>query len=788
MTRLLGFLLLAAAGRALAQDDVQAAEDRRGVGVSDRLLLDGTALEHAPATGSIANVLSRVLLPSLYSLEESMGFSDIEPERLTITGNSALWTEWRLEGLNLSDPFFEGAAAFKVPFVFISELELLTAESPKHAFGGGVNFGVAPVASRPRRAAQVSFGIGGVGGTIPGAEAISDFITTAHTRSRNIQPEEDRRRFLGRLKASLLDTETVGGFTVRSAVEVDGNARHQNGFPTADRAQATQPFTERALRVSAIAELAPRDRAWRAYALTEYKQRDNLFAERRFSRDETHGLRSGGLLLGFVADSLRAGLTFKHDRLTPVNPAFTRELLDADGEGFFPFIPGGAMNSLRLDVGYRKFDFYVASDTRLLAWSGSPTRVHQLTFDGQAAGSMTLDSRATSTVVGSHRLGYSRAFTFNRFELTVDGYAVLNHANALGTSSALAFPDVGAEAMGVLQLAPWFQPFLSVGKTPISIPTQNALAVTPGYQTATQRLADGTLVQNLGADFSRVGPGLRSPNIYSVTFGVASRLGEKWKVTLQGIAKAWHGLSRFTFDGAPEQFGHFNGDVFFFDPVPTRYVLVNDPFNETPYGGMVQLQVARLRDENGFFDASFSAANFFGHPPFGNGPFGNDIGLLDQLGANPNARYRSLSNTDADRAFILKVLGGKRLWRTLWGSFAIFFKDGQPFGFFDPHFVNGQVAMRHNSNRGSAMKIDSPLIGWREDYQVELDLRVSYDFALTPGWQLRVAAVVANVFDLGNEVSERHWAPYDRSALELQLPRSVNVSVELLDVPRAASR
>jgi hypothetical protein len=55
------------------------------------------------------------------------------------------------------------------------------------------------------------------------------------------------------------------------------------------------------------------------------------------SRAETHGLDSGGLMLGFVTDALRAGLTYKHDRLTPVDPAFTRELLDLDGEGQFPF-------------------------------------------------------------------------------------------------------------------------------------------------------------------------------------------------------------------------------------------------------------------------------------------------------------------------------------------------------------------------------------------------------------------------------------------------------------------
>jgi hypothetical protein len=767
------------------QKEPQPYDERRGVGASDRLVVEGTALDQLPSTGSLSNVMSRVLLPALFSLEESMGFSDIEPERMTIVGHSALWTEWRLEGLNISDPFFDGAAAFKVPFLFLTEIELVTAESPRHAFGAGVLLGVAPSPTRPKRAAKVSFGIGGVGGTIPGAERISDFITTAHARSRATQPEEDRRRFLGRLQASLLETETLGHLALRYALEVDGNARHHNEFPVADRAQGGVPFTERSLRVSGIAELAPEGRAWRAYALSEFRQRDNLFTERRFSRAETHGLASGGLMLGFVSNALRAGLTFKHDHLTPVDPSFTRELLDVDGEGPFPFIPGGAMNSVRLDLSFRKFDFYAASDTRLLAWSGSPTRLHPLTFNSVPVGSMTVESRPTTTLVGSHRFGYSRSWVHNRFELAVDAYALVNHANAMGTSSALVFPDVGAEVQGVLHLRSWFQPFVSIGKTPISIPTQNALVVTPGHLSATQRLADGRVMQTLGGDFSRITPGLKAPNVYSVVAGVTSQLNDAWKVTLQGIAKAWHSLARMTFDGEPQQYGHFTNDVFFFDRAPTRYTLVNDPFGETPYGGMIQLQVARRQDENSFFDASFSAANFFGHPAIGNGAFGNDNGLIDWLGANPNARHRSLSNTDADRAFILKVGGGKRLWRTLWGAFAIFFKDGQPFGFEDSFVENGQVAFRRNSNRGSAMKIDSPLIGWREDYQIEVDARLSYEFALGSRWNLRAAVIVANVFDLGNEVSERHGPPFDRSSLELQLPRSLNFSIELLDVPQS---
>jgi hypothetical protein len=778
-------LLAAVSSGAFAQSQEAAGEGadaRRGAAMTDRLVLEGDALDHLPSTGSLANVVSRVFMPAVSSAEESMGFSDIEPERFTVVGDSALWSTWRLDDFNLTDPLHDGAAAFKVPWLFLSEVELRHAESARHVFGGGVRLGTAPRAGRPARQARVSFGIGGVGGTVPGAEAISSFFTTAHARNRAVQPEEDRRRFLGRLQAGLLDESIVGGFVVRSAIEVDGAVRRHQSFPLADRAQAGMPFDERTLRVSGITEVAPRDRAFRLTALAEYRFRDNLFAERRFSRDETLQQSSGGALVGFAWGAFRAALTFKHEGLAPARPGFSREVLDVDGEGSFPFVPTGAMNSTRLELSHRVHDVYAVSDTRLLAWSGSPARVHPLTFDGSQVGAWALASRPTVTVIGSQRLGYQRTFVWKAFELAVDGYGVVNHASAHG-SDGLAFPDVGAEAQGVLTVTPWFQPFLSVGKTPIGVPSQTALTLTPGHLSAVQRTADGRFVQRLGGDVTRVDPRLQGPSLYSASFGFTSRLGRAWKVTLQGIAKAWHGLSRLRFDGEPP--GSFDEDgFFFFDGGPTRYRLVNDPFRETPFGGQAQLEIARLPDEHGFFSFGFSAANFFGHAPFGNGAYGNDIGLVDWLGANPNATYRSLSNTDADRAFVLKAIGGRRWFGRLWTTFAVFFKDGQPFGFYDARLKDGQVAFRRNSNRGSAMMIGSPLIGWREDFQVELDVRVSYDVALTAGWTLRASLICANLFDLGNEVSERHGPPFDRSTLELQLPRSLGLTVELLDQPR----
>ena len=80
-------------------------EERRGLALSDRLVLDADSMSRLPTESSTSNVISRVFLPALFALEESMGFSDIEHERFSIAGNSALWSEFRLEDFNVTDPF-----------------------------------------------------------------------------------------------------------------------------------------------------------------------------------------------------------------------------------------------------------------------------------------------------------------------------------------------------------------------------------------------------------------------------------------------------------------------------------------------------------------------------------------------------------------------------------------------------------------------------------------------------------------------------------------------------------
>jgi len=54
-------------------------------------------LHALPQSGSYAGLLEDAIQPAVYSNEESGGFADIDPHRLSIHGDSVLWTRWYLE-------------------------------------------------------------------------------------------------------------------------------------------------------------------------------------------------------------------------------------------------------------------------------------------------------------------------------------------------------------------------------------------------------------------------------------------------------------------------------------------------------------------------------------------------------------------------------------------------------------------------------------------------------------------------------------------------------------------
>lgn len=743
--------------------------------------LDGL-LHLLPSAASYNHLFEHVFQPSMFSLEENAGFSDVDPELLSIYGHSALWTEWRLEELNLSDPLYSGSAAFKVPFRFLSALELHYGESVRTQGGSGVAFEVAPRPDRPRRLAGATVTASSLGGIFPLAYPVMEAFSGIHSREREPPPPEDRRRFKERVQLHLMDAEPLGaGHVLRYAVEVDRGVRHYLDFPSADPTELSG-FDETYTRVSSAFELAPKDRAHRVLGLLEYRGRSHLYAERYYGAAETQAQETFGGLLGFRRDDLRLGFTFKHYDHRANQPEFTRELIDLDGEGLFPFEPAGTTQAFRLELADRWGAIYAQADLRALLFS--PERQdssHALYFDGVPYGTMDVRAQTAVTWIGQHQVGFRHTEVWGPLELGLDAHLAAYHAHP-GAAESLAFLDVGLEAELFWDLTPGFRPFLLVAKSPVPITTQLAESLNPARYSAEERLVDGTLLRTLGGEFTRLGGHLAATNVYTGALGFESALGKGWRFAGQGMVKAFDHTYRLGLDGPPERYGRYVGGVYYLNDGETRYVLEETPRDELPVYFAAHLQFQKVEPKEHFFLLSFSVLNSIGHPPPLNGPYGNDIAVVDYSSANPNAGVKSRANLDNDRAFVFRLAAGMRFWESLWGTITVAHRDGQPFGYYDYHQANGQVATTFATTRGSPLKYTRPFTGPREDFMLSVDAELSYQFELGEGSALRLALLGANLLDFGNEIGEINYRPYKdaRAALESELPRTVLLSVELL--------
>ncbi|MBX7100384.1 MAG: hypothetical protein K1X89_21885, partial [Myxococcaceae bacterium] len=169
----LGLLAVPAAARG------ESVDEGTGLGLPNREQLEAASFDVLPTADSAHQVLSGHFLSALVLMEENLGFSDLEPARVSLTGNSAQWTQWRLEGLQLTDPLFDGAAAFHVPWPLLGSLGVLNGESARTTLPGAIHFDVAPVAGRPTAAVIAAATLGGAGGAFPLAPAIDAAFTGA---------------------------------------------------------------------------------------------------------------------------------------------------------------------------------------------------------------------------------------------------------------------------------------------------------------------------------------------------------------------------------------------------------------------------------------------------------------------------------------------------------------------------------------------------------------------------------------------------------------------------------
>lgn len=743
----------------------------------------GPTLGILPFNPSIENVLDHLLLPVVLEVEESGGFSFPDPQKISIFGDSWTWNRWRLDDLDIGDPFFSGASALHVPYGFLREIALDTNENPLNVRGEGVTLKTA-FDPEPLTVGG-SATLGQVGGIFPLAYPLMAQFSGIHATRRSPPPPGERRHLDYDFQIHERQTRAFDGFVLKSALEVTRGARRFLEFNSPGDFAGT--FPERFTVASLALALRPNDRPLTAYLLAEVSNRDHLFDELDFAPDQTARLHSFTVLGGLsIADTFSAAATLKSFRLEARARDFSQELLTPSGQALSPWYPSGSYLSGNIDVSARKSGFYFISNHKPVFFTpDQQSWTNPLTFAGAPYGRIDWRSSRTTELIGNDRLGWSGAIKSGRFSFTANAYASASYGLNDRLENSLFFLDAGASALLEFAVTPEIVPFLNLARTPIPITPEVTRALDPGYLEGA-RYAGSSLIDTTGGAHIRLGNDLRRPEIYTLGVGVKMRVSPHWQLDLQTVGKIYKDTPWIDYDGPPENFGRTVQGVFYESAGAKRYVLDNQRSLPAPsllrwphlLGAYISL--AALDADPFLFNLGFSAFALVGMSPFGNGPTANDLGVVDFSSANPNARLDGLADLDAGRAYLAKAMAGWRFASSCWLFLSARYTDGQSFAFFDTHQDGGQVAITYHGTRGSPWQWQHPFSGPRTDFHLNYDLRVQAAATLG-GRRVLVSLWAANLFDFGNELAERSDAARNpsRAALELQVPRSLIFSAEL---------
>ncbi len=585
-------------------------------------------------------------------------------------------------------------------------------------------------------------------------------------------PPAERRRFGDAYRLALVDREALPIGRLTYGLQIQDGTRRFLDF-TGPEGAFDSVFEERFLTASGAATLVASSDT-RVTLLAEYATRDRAFAELHYAPEETFNQETYGLLFGVTYDRLQVGLTLKRYRLDPNQLGFTRDLFDPDGEALAPFQPGGTYAAAKLDLSYTGDRFYFALVNRFLAFTPSTEAwTNPLTAAGQPYGAWSWRSAATTHFLGDERIGLAEVLRLGPVALSYDLYLAAGYAMNRSRINTVAFVDLGVETEVALTSLGAVRPFLTFAKTPIAPSTEMAQRLDPLYLDGELRLQDGRLIDTEGGAHVRVADRLIPTNVYSLATGARFALAEGWSFAVQGILKSDRNTYRYELDGSPEQYGSFTDGIYFFGDGEKRYLFENAHRDQALYFG-AHVQLTGIDPDRWVVMIGFSAYNAVGYPGLGNGPLANDIGLIDPSTANPNTAINQEANLDGDRGFHFKALLGYRFFDRLWAFLSIRHRDGQPFAFLDAKTEDGQIALVQASKRGSPLKIDRPLSGPREDFQLDFTAKLELELTREP-LALRAALLGANLLDFGNELQERNGPlrPAGRPALEQQNPALV---------------
>ena len=129
---------------------------------------------------------------------------------------------------------------------------------------------------------------------------------------------------------------------------------------------------------------------------------------------------------------------------------------------------------------------------------------------------------------------------------------------------------------------------------------------------------------------------------------------------------------------------------------------------------------------------------------------------------------------DGDRGFVAKGYFGFYVFKKLFAAVSLKYRDGNPFAFFNTLSKYDQRVIYYQTIKAENEK--GVKGGPREDYVADVSIKLNYNFKLF-NREAVLSLSLFNIVAFGAELSEYVFSGGLRDAVELQIPRSIRLTL-----------
>ena len=300
----------------------------------------------------------------------------------------------------------------------------------------------------------------------------------------------------------------------------------------------------------------------------------------------------------------------------------------------------------------------------------------------------------------------------------------------------------------------------------------------------------GALLARGGGKSHKVDQDLRRPSSNLLTFGWRSPRFGPFRFVAHGIARALRNRYTVVLDGPAAQsyermqVGELavsqdnvysqDHDLDVYARTPgsegeERYLLTNASRPHWFVGSQIQL----VTDVDSWWFLNLGATGYWslGVTPFGLFPDRNDIGIIDEVSADPNARVNQHGSVDSGRAYHINLAAGINPWSTLTAAVAIRYVDGEP---MSRMLVIEDLPQGPTTLMGVARGDPVP----RYTFHMTVDLKAQYTHTIGPT-DVTFSAELYNLLGSGTEILENVASGNNyRRSVEMMPGRAMLVGIE----------